>query len=725
VVISYPYTNYNKGWTFEKFSFNDPSGSFYLKLTEAETVDGWAKVSGKVRVQVNEPVFGLQTGDYIQVCCWLSGFDGATNPGQFNLKEYLASRNVYVGASVNTGDGIKVLDKGGGSFLLATRNYLYNYSNQALFSQAEQDNETGLLRALLLGYRGSIDDETYEAFRKTGLLHFISLSGMHLGILVGLVWWLCGRFGLLKPARAVVCIIVIILFLLIVPPREPTLRAAIICFVFCASAFFRRYPNPLNSLSLAAIILLLIRPTCLFEAGWQLSFASVLGILLLANSIISFLNVRIIEPLSKIIKVSFLRGFILFIVKYNLGIFAVGFAAWLGGSGILLYHFYTVNPLTCFWTVLAFPFIALILCLGYLKIVLALFFPTISAILMFLLNDLAGMLIWMVKLISKKCPSEILIGKVPLSYVLFFYAAILITGWLVFSRIKMKKLVMGFLITSVVVSLGFIKGGKVGHSEFVMTVLDVGHGQSIVLQGGGKNILFDAGSLHSKNIGQRVIIPFLRYSGISRLDAVVISHQDVDHINGLPEIAQQYPIGKVYASGDFLINQKIGMAGFLTKVLNKTGFEINAINDEILNKPFEFEILWPAESVCGDESLSDNDKSIVALITFSGKKILICSDIERFAQEEVLRKYKDLKADIVIAPHHGSAGGFESGFIEKLDAEYLICSCGQRRIEKLQNENITSRLFITARDGAVFVKINSTGGLFISGCISQNLLEFE
>ena len=116
---------------------------------------------------------------------------------------------------------------------------------------------------------------------------------MHLGILFGIIWWLSKIMGFLKPARAVICAIAIAVFLLIVPPRAPTLRAAIICWVFCASVFFRRHSNAINTLSLAAIILLLIRPTQLFEAGWQLSFTSVLGLLLFCERLHFFLYEKV------------------------------------------------------------------------------------------------------------------------------------------------------------------------------------------------------------------------------------------------------------------------------------------------------------------------------------------------------------------------------------------------------------------------------------------------
>lgn len=707
IIISRPYTKYNTDWAFNKMSFTDPPGSFYIKLTEVQAIDDWTKVTGKIRVQVNEPVMGLDVGDKVQIYCWLNRFEHATNPGQFDLKNYLQRRNIHIGASVKSREGIELIRKSSGGLILKLRNYLYNYSSGALFSRTFDDNEKGLLNALLLGYRGNIDSQTYEAFRKTGLLHFISLSGMHLGILIAMVWWFCARLGLLKPKRALVCIIITTIFLLIVPPREPTLRAAIVCFVFCASAFFRRYPSPINSLSLAAIILLLVRPTCLFEAGWQLSFACVLGILLFSPRFYYFLNLKLVPAFIKNTSNIYLK-----IIK-SLWIFilvalSTGFSAWLGSSGILLYHFYTINPLTCIWTIIVFPFVALILCIGYLQIFLTLLFPSVSSILAFGLNGLVEILTLLVEFVSSTFPSEILVGKVPFSFVLFIYASILIITLSIFNRIRMKKLVIGFIILSIIVSLGFVKGHKLKHGELQMTVLDVGHGQALVFQSNDQCVLFDAGSLNKKDIGNRIVVPFLRYSGISDIDAMIISHQDIDHINGMPEIANQCTVKKVYASEDFVMKKETGMARFLSESLKQNYLDIQSIPSEKLNSRIDFKILWPIYEICGDDNLSENDKSIVALITFAERKILITSDIEQFAQEKILEKYEDLTAEVVIVPHHGSATSFKNGFLDRLNAKYLICSCSRNRLENLENRQIEN-LFITPCHGAISININQKG----------------
>ncbi|MHC4154876.1 MAG: ComEC/Rec2 family competence protein, partial [Planctomycetota bacterium] len=373
LIVTDPYINKNQNWQFSKFAYTDPTTSFYLRLREVEATTGWANVRGTVRVQVDEPVLDLKAGDYIRAYCWLDRFREPTNPGQFSVAQYLARRNVFIAASVKCRESIELLEnRSAGIFTRLKRRIRQTASQALLGGMPAEDRNRGLLEALLLGQRANIDAATYRAFRETGLLHFISLSGMHLGILIGTVWWLCKLAGLMKRARAVVCIIGIAVFLLIVPPRAPTVRAAIIGWVFCASFLFERRPNSLNTLSLAAVILLLIRPTGLFEAGWQLSFASVLGILLFCHRTHFFLYERItgMAWLKKAPKTKPYFRIISRPAPYLLALFTTGLTAWLGGAGILLYHFYSITPLTCIWTVAVFPLVWGILTLGFLKIIL-------------------------------------------------------------------------------------------------------------------------------------------------------------------------------------------------------------------------------------------------------------------------------------------------------------------------------------------------------------------
>ncbi len=715
LIVTEPYINKNRNWEFARFKFTDPATSFYLKLNEVETIDGWAKAAGTVRVQVDEPVLDLKDGDYIQAYCRLDRFSPPTNPGQFDVAKYLARKNVFIAASVKSRDGIELLQSTPPAVFTKLKSRLRQSAAQALLGNVSPEEPSrGLLEALLLGYRGNIDSTTYRAFRKTGLLHFISLSGMHLGILVGIIWWLCKTAGLMKPARAVICIVAISIFLLIVPPRAPTLRAAIICCVFCVSFFFHRYSNPINTLSLAAIILLLIRPTQLFEAGWQLSFGTVLGILLFANRIHFFLYEKVTSlPWRRERQETkpFLRIFSK-LGPYVLRLFSIGLAAWLGGAGILLFHFYTITPLASIWTVLVFPLVSTILVLGFLKIILFFLLPTLSAFFGIIVTLLSSSLIWIVKLIAHLDISEILIGQVPPALVILYYCIIVFAGFVYFRRPLIKKVICTAMFLAMFVFLGAAKWQRTHRDNLVITCLDVGHGQAIFAQLPGKaNLLFDAGSLHKSDIGGRIIAPFLDRTGINKIDAIIISHDDIDHINGIPRTAEHCEVGEVYANKVFFDKtDQWGTAKFLNDCLTEKGLKIKRLDEDLnLSSSANIKILWPNEQIGKNEDLSDNDKSLVSLIEFAGTEILLCSDIEKFAQRELLRLYPDLKADVVVVPHHGSVNTLEDNFLEKLDADILICSCGRTQYERQQQmirEKSNTKLFYTPKDGTITIRIN-------------------
>jgi competence protein ComEC len=573
-----------------------------------------------------------------------------------------------------------------------------------------------------LGYRANIDVSTYEAFRKTGLVHIISLSGMHLGIFIGAVWWLCKTAGLMKPARAVICIIAIGVFLLIVPPRAPTVRAAIIGWVFCASFLFRRQSNALNTLSLAAVILLLIRPTELFEAGWQLSFASVLGIILFADRIYFFIYQKITNtawfkegPESHLF-FSIIRES----RRYILGMFSVGVAAWLAGAGILLYHFYTINPFTSIWTVIVFPLVALILTIGYMKIVLSFLLPTIAMILGVTVTQLADFLIWIVQHVAHVPMTQILIGHVSLAPVILYYGFIVAFACL--KRPLLKKAICASMILPTIVFLGAAKWQRTIRDNLVLTCLDVGHGQAILARLPGRaNVLFDAGSMYKSDIGRRIVTPFLDFAGASKIDAIMISHNDVDHINGIPEIVEHCKVKSVYAGDPFFMDAKTdpcGTAEFLGKWLHEKRLEIKNVNNIDIKTAANIKVLWPTEQVWRDAALSENDKSVVALIEFAGRRILLCSDIEKFAQKELLRLNPNLKADVVVAPHHGLVKTLDLDFIEKLDADVMICSCDRNQYERMlqsaanqqaSRRKKTPKTFYTAAHGAITITIDRDG----------------
>jgi len=253
----------------------------------------------------------------------------------------------------------------------------------------------------------------------------------------------------------------------------------------------------------------------------------------------------------------------------------------------------------------------------------------------------------------------------------------------------------------------------------VLTCLDVGHGQAILAQLPGKaNVLFDAGSLYGNDIGTRIVSPYLDYIGIQKIDALIVSHNDIDHINGIPEVVENCNVRSVYANRAFFDRKDVwGTAEFLNDSLIEKGLEIKRIETEInLSTVASMKMLWPGEQLYNIKELSDNDRSQVSMIEFAGTKILLCSDIEKFAQRELLRLNPDLKADVVVVPHHGSTTTLNPEFLKHLDADVLICSCGRRQYERMSRDTESAmyvppetKSFCTAEDGTITVIVKKDG----------------
>jgi competence protein ComEC len=721
-ILTEPRVNKNEQWVFAKFTHKDPSSSFYLKLNEAETTTGWAKVTGIIRVQVDEQVLHFKVGDMVQIYCWLDKFKGPHNPGQFDIAEYMKRNNVFVAASAKSRDSIELLNGNSSGLFTKVQDRLKKIAVNALLGGPyPQDQSESLLLALVLGYRTNIDKETYNAFRKTGLLHFVCLSGMNFGIVIGFVWWVCKTAGLMKPGRAIVCMTMALLFLLVVPENAPAFRAAVICFAFCLSFIFRRKSNSFNSLALAAIVLLLIKPTGIFQADWQLSFASVLGILMFCPLFFSLLREKTIDNpwFTDFVKARPLLHITIQPMPYSM--FSTSFTAWLSSAGIILYHFHTIQWLTSVWTVIVSPLICLISFLGYLKLFVALFFPTVSAVMGIIINHLSDLLIWIVKLFASLNISEILTGKTNIAVILLFYGLIVFAFFFPLRRPAIKKAICITAALMLIASLAIPWWQRTHGDNLTITVLDVGHGQAVLAQlPGGANILFDAGSLHYSDIGRKIVVPFLNYNGIGTIDAVIISHGDIDHINGIPEIVEYRRIGGVYA--DDAVFSDTDPCGGPPKVL-KTSLAKNGIKIQPLKQNFDrikilldpnfvsIQILWPDKQTGNDEKLSSNDKSVVSLIEFAGRKILLCSDIEKSSQKKLIALDPALKADIVVVPHHGSTRTRDKSFLENLNASTLIYSCGRSQYENQHSRRSanSTKSFYTVRDGAITVRIDKNG----------------
>ncbi|HSV27171.1 MAG TPA: DNA internalization-related competence protein ComEC/Rec2, partial [Sedimentisphaerales bacterium] len=667
-------------WAFGRFQYENLFSTFDMEVMQARCLSGWEEVTGRVRVRVAEPVYDLAPGDYIQVYATLRRFARPMNPGGFDARGFYERHGIHLSAQVETRLAIEHWEKAGNEGPAAAEFQQWLRDSAAAMlkrGRVDEDESDGLLEALLLGRRSHISPVTYEAFRRTGLLHFISLSGMHIGIVIGAIWQAARVAGITRRRRAALCIGAIILFLLIVPAYSPILRAGMIGLVFCSAAILRRHSEPVNTLSLAAIIILLLSPIELFSVGWQLSFGCVLGILLFSRRLEMLFYAAISRLLRRNVPGDQTGGNLPGkMARAAVSLAAMGVAAWLGGAGLMLYHFHNITPLASLWTYLSSPLMTAVLIFGYIKLLLSAVLPTAGELLAPVVSWLAWGFIKIVELMASVRLSEIVVGRVNIWLVALYYCTILYIPFVHWPRPIYRKAISSAMAAAMVVSMGLLLWQRYNPADVEFVCLSMGHGQAAVAKTPDGTFLFDCGSRSLKDCGRRAVLPFLRWQGASRLDAVYLSHGDMDHCNGLPEVVASGRPAAVFVSD--ALEAELGDYGIDAVLKDSTAGLRRSISagDVTTLEQVKIHTLWPPDTN-ETSPLSDNNKSLVTMLEFAGRRILISSDIERHAQQQILLRYPGLKADVVVAPHHGSVRTRYSGFIEALQPEAVIYSCDE------------------------------------------------
>ena len=720
IVRSQILVNQSKGG-FSSIPWLNSQCSFYLSVSEVKTSSGWQKARGNVRVQIAEPGRHLRPGNTVQIYCWLSRFSPPANPGQFDLQKHMHRRGVFVAASVPIAEGVEIIDSDS-SLLFRLRSLFYHFAADNLLDETVTDPDVqSLTSALLLGQRSNLDPAIVAAFQKTNLAHFISLSGMHVGILAGSLWILLRTSQIPKRPRAVLCITLLVIYALIVPPRAATMRAVFLSCFFFASTLLHRRTSPINTLALSAVVLLFARPYDLFSAGWQLSFLSVLGILVFYRPVQYHLMNRFFYPLILLFKDRFMaiQHFLYDIIE----LLAVGISAWIVIAPMLLYYFGRINPLSPLWTVLVLPAVLVILYAGFAKIVLAPLLPTLASLLGLILNMAAHLLEKAVVLLSKTDILQFASHRPGVLFICLLYLLLAVAFFLPYRYVRCRKLLLSLLLVCFLFPFISRKAERVNETTIKMTCLSVGHGQAIIVSGpSGQHFLFDAGSITNQDIARKTIAPFLQHRSIFDLDAIYLSHGDLDHINAVPDIAAAVPVKHIFANSALLENAKQpSLEQQLSTRLEELGLRFEPIGDGTYDR-LTINSLWPPPDIASDNSITENDRSEILLLNYAGRKILLCGDVEKPAQNQFLQMYPALKVDVMVLPHHGSTTNLNAVFIEQLDPEILIASCSAKNIATIYRpvENSNRDVFYTAVDGTVTVKIKADGTLRAVGFLTIN-----
>jgi len=659
-----------------------PRSVFIFRAEKIMVGDQWKAADGLVQVAVSDSDDRFRAGQRVELFGWASRFRPPGNPGQFDWAAHHRAQGVLVRMSVPTVDGATILSEPGGSWLgrivwrcrAATRQHLLS---------AGDTQQGQLLSALILGHRPAGLGPLNKLMAESGVAHFLSISGLHLGIFLGFVYFIC-RLGAFSQRRsAVVVLVVLSAYILLAEPRPPLLRSSLMAAMLCAATISRRRINHLNALAVAAVVLLTIDPLQLFNAGFQMSFAIVAGLL------------TVTYPLRRRLFRAWLRRRGLMVFRrehrirrwlwYSLGerltlAVAVALAAYLVAAPLIAYHFGRFSPWAPLLSLLLLPVVTLTLVAGHVSLALAWLTPGLS-------GQVGQLAAWSARGLSRivEWTDNLPAVSIELRPMDWWWPLACYGGLLVL--LARRRLGVGRWITALTLLLlaaatAWTQRPAPATNLAQLHLLAVGDGQCAVLRTpSGRTVMLDAGSADIDNVGQGVVLPFIRHQRLATPDAAIISHANADHYSALPVLAREASLEQL------IVNDAFGVAGEpeavdylqpLLATMDREGVRIvrvTAGQTIRLDDKTDVEVLWPPEDL-GDRT-EPNDRSLVLRVVCGGRSVLLTGDIQSKAQSALLAAWDQSGApevDVLVMPHHGSWQPTLPDFVAALSPEIVLIS---------------------------------------------------
>ncbi|QDT97452.1 ComEC/Rec2 family competence protein [Gimesia aquarii] len=721
----------------EQFDPDQPTQRTNLILDCRELISDAAKipVTGKVYVTISDPVHQmkrdqlplLSVGDLIEVCGELKQFSSQQNPHDFDIQTYFRQQQIGAVLRVKSSHAANIVSKRDAISWFSLRHYFHNrFAQQIKKHTSEQTQAIGL--ALLLGDRSELSSATRKKFSQTGLIHFLAISGLHIGFFALFVWGICHVLNLPRSISVSLLICAILFYLSIIEIRPPILRAASFCVLVTLGLINWRAITTLNLVCLSALIILVINPTDLFDVGAQLSFLAVSAILWTVQQEFyqnpfqqSWVPLRWRFLASNPSLQSPLQWFSIRYFRLLYSIFLVTAFIWIVTAPLVLYHFKLIAPIGLLINTLIFPFLFLILLLGYLLIFVGSLIPFSGNLFGACFDYSVQLLLWIVECASSIPFSHLELPAPPLWWLIVYYSLFVFIilpiqvnlklGWnYLFHKLRVSIIPI-WIIVGLLVSLCVPES-----TSFRCTFIAVNHGISILLElPDGKTILYDAGSMSPVEQTYSKIKNTLLDHRIRRIDLLLISHADRDHFNAATKlISNQYIRELAFPQAFLSQNQKGPLILCDTAIQHDVPVKIIGKGDQIaFDSGVKLEVLHPRFSEIYED---DNPASLTILITFKGRQILLTGDLEGEGLNQLLSEPITAPLDVLLSPHHGSLSANTTELARWANPRYLIISGGKKQtathLEKVYASN--TNIFSTTSEGAITCLINDAGKLKIT-----------
>ncbi len=666
-------------------------------------------ITGRIRLTVKGFKGGLLPGDRIIFLAKLTEPRNLNNPGGFDYEWWLKRRGVLVTGYVK--DGSLIIKTADGGFSLVRVSSLLREEIIEFLDRLDLENG-GIIKALTSGDRGDIDGDLVESFRRAGASHILAISGLHVGIValfsytfLNLIFrrsqWLMLRLSVKKLSLAL-SLLPVFFYGCVSGFSVSTERAVIMALAVVFALLLSRGKDFYNTIALAALTVLIIEPGSLWEAGFQLSFAVLLGIVYFMpklKAIFEGKDALGLKPIYTRRKV---------VVDRIKGLVFVSIAASVATAPIAALHFNRVSLLSVASSLVVVPLLGFIVVpVSLIGFLLSLVSVYIGGTVFKVIDPLVTITVYITELLSRLPFGSFYVETPLLIEIAGFYLFVVIIGRVMVSGWELRRgSLYGYALPVAVVATAagvfffprYLHSSGVSEGELRVTFISVGQGDAAFVEfPGGETMLIDGGGGFGRDfdMGRVAIAPFFWDKRVRKIDYMLLSHAQRDHKEGLSFMVENFAVGEFWWNG-------LGRLGDLGEILKTRGVRsllvdasteakvIGGVRVEFLN-PTPPKTPLTLDPIKGSSSsgrpLPDiNESSVVIKLSYGEKSFLFTGDIGEEAEEGIIESLKKggkrfnnaLRADILKAPHHGSRFSSSSVFLEEVSPEYVVVSAGYR-----------------------------------------------
>lgn len=603
-----------------------------------------------------------EVGNQLQLFGVVEPIAPPRNPGEFDMRSYLARLDVHHALLVRYPENGRILNHAGGNPIWRAAQQSRKWMQAALGRGLEDSPDIhGLISGMVLGARDETPEEIEEQFQQTGTLHLFAVSGLNVAIVAQLLWIIAVTVRLPRQWAIAVIIPALFFYAAITGLNTSSVRAAVMGAILLGGFFVERPVLPINSVAAAAFLVLCFDTNQLFSTGFQLSFAVVLAILLFAEPLYQLL-IRWWEPdpflprnlLGRIPRMvqrawhATARGL------------SVSLAAWIGSTPLIFPYFHLITPVSLLANLVVVPLAFFVLAVGLVSLLLAPLSPGLSVV----FNNANWSLSWII------LTSVQLLARAPASHVY----------------------------------LEHLRWPDAAHTE--ITALDLQEGAAVHVRSAGMDWLFDSGP--EKDF-KRVVRSFLRSRGVNRLEGLLLTHGDSTHIGATIALLRGFRTRQLVdsATPDRSIVHRTLIAEAAERPIPP---KLVAAGDQFpLSRRVTARILFPP---AGSQARIADDKALVVQLIMPGNtRVLLMSDSGEATERALLGQHADLRSDLIIKGQHRSGVSGSAEFLDAVQARAIIASAREpaenQRIKEDWAELVTERgikLLRQDKTGAVTVR---------------------